>query len=461
MTRLKLNLPFQVVGQQSRTATLLLATTMASLRVRPEEFRRVEHMVLDHVSDTTLIDICNNHIDIGNTMEVFKGLKHLVLSIKRQESRYSRQNTFAQNLWLIIEKATVLRSLCLIGWNVKRNINSRVHMHNVQQQVWNMRSLPFSRENLSEKLLALECLELKRVDMDPHALFNLISQLSGTLKELYLNEVYLKVRRTEVLGNTSLWIGYPGIPKPENCCWLAEDLHNLETLHLNVLRVTGIGYDDFEPQLRESRSEYDLKDHSGQNRSFDERFVQAVMKGPDPIIMQTITGLVNNPPIWPPIVSSSIASTPSNSRPTSSSSSTSASPHSSTRPFTPTDRDAKRKERAVLHRKMKEYDAETFQRYHNTTSWFKRCIDGLFFNHNEQALKELQNIITVADRGMTLLQGEIDRAREEHRDLGRETTPPQPGNGTPGSVGTAGTSVAANTGSMNGNGNGTGAGAAT
>lgn len=55
-------------------------------------------------------------------------------------------------------------------------------------------------------------------------------------------------------------------------------------------------------------------------------------------------------------------------------------------------------------------------RYHNTTSYFKRCIDGYFFNHNEQALKELQNIIQVADRGMSLLQTEIDRAREEHRD---------------------------------------------
>lgn len=62
-------------------------------------------------------------------------------------------------------------------------------------------------------------------------------------------------------------------------------------------------------------------------------------------------------------------------------------------------------------RKGEEYDAETFQKSHNTTSHFKRCIDGYFFNHNEQALKELQNIITVTDRGMTLLSAEIDRAR--------------------------------------------------
>ncbi|KUJ07558.1 uncharacterized protein LY89DRAFT_660315 [Mollisia scopiformis] len=378
MTRLKLNLPFQVVGQQSRTATLLLATTVAALASRPEGSKCVEHLVLDHVSDTTLIDICNNPLDITNTMEVFKGLKHLILSIKRQESRYTRQSTFAQNLWHLIEKATDLRSLCLIGWNVKRTTDSRVHVHGVQQSVWNMRSLPFARENLAEKLLSLRSLELKRVDMDPHAFFDLLSQISKTLKELYLFEVYLKVRSRQT-GNTSLWIGYPGIPKPSDCCWLAEELYRLDTLNLDILRVSGIGYDDFEPPLDNGPPEYDLKDPSDRDRSFDERFVQAVMKA------------------------------------SSCSASSATGPHAT---LTSKDREAKRKERQRLYHKMKAYDAETFQRTHNTTSWFKRCVDGYFFNHNEQALKELQNIITVADRGMTLLQNEMDRARDEHRHLG-------------------------------------------
>ena len=40
-----------------------------------------------------------------------------------------------------------------------------------------------------------------------------------------------------------------------------------------------------------------------------------------------------------------------------------------------------------------------------------KLIDGYFFSHNEQALKGLQNIITAADREMTLLSGKIDRAR--------------------------------------------------
>lgn len=230
------------------------------------------------------------------------------------------------------------------------------------------------------------------------------------------------------------WIGYPGLPKPEDCCWLAEDLYNLETLNLTVLRVTGLGYDEFEPTVHGSQSEYDLKDPSGQNRSFDERFVKAVMEGPDPIIMETINNLVENPPIWPPITSTPLVS-PSNSRPPSSDSSDP--PSSETR-------EARRKEKAALHRRMLQYDCDTTQRYHNTTSYFKRCIDGWFFNHNEQALKELQNIIQVADRGMNLLQTEIDRAREEHRDTAGAPAMPQPANGTgtataSGSTTTAGT----------------------
>lgn len=83
----------------------------------------------------------------------------------------------------------------------------------------------------------------------------------------------------------------------------------------------------------------------------------------------------------------------------------------------PKDKEAQKQERSLLHRKMYAYDAETFQKYHNTTSWFKRCIDGYFFNHSDLALKELQSIITVADRGMNILQTEIERAREEQRDL--------------------------------------------
>lgn len=132
MTRLKLNLPFQVVGRASSTATLLLATTLACIASRPlEEYKPLETLVLDHVSDTTLISICNNPIDLLNALTALGGLKNMVLSIKRQEAREATQATFTANLWFLIRKARNLESLCLIGWNTKRDISVRVCRHSV------------------------------------------------------------------------------------------------------------------------------------------------------------------------------------------------------------------------------------------------------------------------------------------------------------------------------------------
>ncbi|KAH8802209.1 hypothetical protein F5882DRAFT_425509 [Hyaloscypha sp. PMI_1271] len=376
MRRLKLNLPFQVVGQQSRTATLLLATTIAALTKRPEEAKGLDTLVLDHVSDTTIIDICNNPMDLGNAIQAFSGLKHLVLSMKRQEARDARQVVFTKHLWFLIRKATDLESLCLIGWNVKRDIATRTHLHGVSANVWNMRSLPFHVDE-SRTSSRLRFLELKRVDIDPRSLLNLVAESARSLKELYLNEVYLKVGDHNASGGTSLWLGHGDLRKTEDVIWVAQDLRKIEGLELDVLRATGLGYDEFDPETNPMHPNYDLVDYSGRNRPFDQR--QKSVQG------QAVRICHKLPPSFPNLQTSP------------------ASSHQSIRKTV--------LDPSSVKYLKKEYDAETFQKSHNTTSHFKRCIDGYFFNHNEQALKELQNIITVADRGMTLLSEEIDRAR--------------------------------------------------
>ncbi|KAH7403775.1 hypothetical protein BKA64DRAFT_744314 [Cadophora sp. MPI-SDFR-AT-0126] len=394
MKRLKLNLPFQVVGQTSRTATVLLATTLACLAKRPEEHTVLQTMVLDHVSDTTLIDICHNPMDLNNAINTFSHLKHLVLSIKRQESLPSTQSSFSNNLWFLIEKALPLESLCLIGWNIKRNDKTRWHCHNVAYNHWTMRSLPFARD-VSDKLTHLRNLELKRIDIDPHIFVDLITQIAPSLKELYLNQVYLKIRAPQHASRgLDLWIGGVG-RKKEETYWVAEELRAIPELKLDILRASGIGYDDFLPKPDADYPTYDLVDPTGHCRSFDQRFVSAVLDGPDPIQEQNQASLQ---------VDSSTLSSPTHS-PLPLPISSSPLPHSqspavSTPHLTPQSRST--------------YDAETFQHtHHNTASEFKRSIDGYFINHNEQALKELQNIITVADRGMNMLSAEIERARME------------------------------------------------
>lgn len=130
MVRLRVNLPFQVVGRSGSTMTLLLANVLACLANRPEEgCKPLEVLVLDHLSDSTVTSLCNNPRDVSNAVKTFSGLKHLVLSIKRQEHRPSRQTSFTQQLWFLIRKAVNLQSLCLIGFNVKRSIHLRRHRH--------------------------------------------------------------------------------------------------------------------------------------------------------------------------------------------------------------------------------------------------------------------------------------------------------------------------------------------
>jgi hypothetical protein len=415
MHRLKVNLPFQVVGRASLTATLFLATTLACIANRPEEFRKLETLVIDHVSDTTILNICNNPIDARNALTSFASLKHLVLSVKRQEVRTTRQKTFTQNLWLLIRKTVDLESLCLIGWNVKRDINTRKYNHSVTfdgqsrydvflgqvltiRTEWNMRSMPYPKDEFSG-FPRLRYLELKRVDIYPEHLVKMITDNAPTLKEVYLNEVYIKVHGMAEQENTSLWIGYPDIKKPENCLWLAKELCAFRAigLSLDTLRVTGLGYDDFDPDPHSTHSNYDLNDPTGLQRSFDQRFVDAVFGNDDIVVEDDHLGTGH---LLPPfqVQEHEEISLPSLDL--------LAHPALSTHP--------------IGHRvlppsnqrnNVDDYDADTHQRGRNTPSKLKRCIDGHFFNHNEQALKELQRIITVADRGMNLISLELIRSQ--------------------------------------------------
>lgn len=176
----------------------------------------------------------------------------------------------------------------------------------------------------------------------------------------------------------------------------------MEGLKLGVLRATGLGYDDFDSDNDLARSNYDLDDPSGMRRSFDLRFVEAangrkenfevaesdftqLNEHTTPDLNMTDPGLdviLSTPGIelLPPDILIPL-----------------------TQPLTANDF-------PVPDDVLQEYDALTYQRiHHSATSNFKKCIDGYFYNHNEQALKELQLIIEVADRGMNLISAEIDR----------------------------------------------------
>jgi hypothetical protein len=254
-----------------------------------------------------------------------------------------------------------------------------------------MRSLPYPIDNFGG-FPRLRYLELKRLDISPTQLVKMIKDNAQSLKEVYLNEVYIKVFGAADLENTSLWIGYPNIKRPDDCLWVADELRDAQAdgLSLEILRVTGLGYDDFDPDLNSTHSNYDLNDPTGLQRSFDQRFVEAVF-GNNDIIFEDAQLDVDHLEV----PTQAETSLPSPAQLAQSASSTWP------RVLPPS------KQRKL----MNEYDADTYQHARNPTSRLKRCIDGYFFNHNEQALKELQRIITVADRGMALITQELIRSQ--------------------------------------------------
>ena len=239
--------------------------------------------------------------------------------------------------------------------------------------------LYLERECLAGRKVAVLILTaVKRVDIYPRDLLGLIEENSQTLKEVYFNEVYLKVIDSPD-EDMVLWIGLPGQPLPHQGVPVAQSLRNMHTLHLDVLRVTGLGYDIHQRDRRSTFADHDLTDPSGLSRSFDERFVEAVLANDDtPMgdIMPSTAALGSGAQELTTVLAEEPRPSP-----------------------------------GPLSMMASEFDAETYQQHRNTTSHFKRCIDGVFFNHNEQALLELQRIMILADKGMNLLSEEIARSR--------------------------------------------------
>ena len=121
---------------------------------------------------------------------------------------------------------------------------------------------------------------VKRVDIYPRDLLGLIEENAQTLKELYFNEVYLKVIDS-LDEDMFLWVGHPGQPLLHQDVPIAQSLRNMPTLNLDVLRATGLGYDIHQPDRHSTFIDYDLTNPSGLSKSFDQRFVEAVFGNDD------------------------------------------------------------------------------------------------------------------------------------------------------------------------------------
>ncbi|PHH86356.1 hypothetical protein CDD83_10374 [Cordyceps sp. RAO-2017] len=370
--RLRLNLPFQLVGRHVNAATMILANTLKAFANRPEEDSAgLKSLVLENVTDIAIRNLWMNPSDVLNIMSVVAGLEHLVLTLRRHESEPSRVGLFGSCMWNLIENAELLQTLCIIGMDHDDRPPRGLRQTRSWQQPldeWRARSLPASRIYLTN----LTCLELKRIDILPEIFVKIAEDLGDSLRELYLNEIYLKTEQSRGWNEDSrkvLWIGVPNQRPPDDCIWIAMALR-CAAPQLRVCRASFLAYDHYIRDDVHSNPDFDLHDPCGLGRSISQRFVEVVagIRQPDAPSGSPVEYLARDP--------GDDAALASRLRP---------------------------RGRAVA---IADYDANAHQAaVHNSTSRWQRSIDGLFNNCNSNTLDELHYIAETACRGMNEIHG--------------------------------------------------------
>lgn len=373
--RLRLNLPFQLVGRHCTAATMILANTLKAFARRPEEdSAKLNTLVIENVTDVAIRHLWMNPIDVMNIMKVLEVLEHLVLTLRRHENEPITVGLFGSCLWNLVENAGDLKSLCLIGMDhddrPPRGLK-QTKFWQMPADEWRAKSLPAPNVIHSN----LTCLELKRIELCPEVFVRTAENFGPTLQELYLNEVYLKVEQSRDWNEDSkkiLWVGLPNQRPGEDCHWIAMALR-CATPHMRICRASFLAYDHYMLEDMPSQPEFDLADPCGLGRSISQRFVEVVMGIRQP------TALTKDAVEYLP-ADTHFDSLVNNLRP---------------------------RDRALG---VVEYDTNAYQTaVNNSTSEWQRSIDGVFPNCNSNTLDELHYIAETACQGMN----EIHRRRNE------------------------------------------------
>ncbi|ROT41569.1 hypothetical protein SODALDRAFT_331316 [Sodiomyces alkalinus F11] len=393
--RLRVDLPFQFVDQRCNAATMILANTFSVLadRLSEEDSVPLRTLVLENLADPTIDNLWINPCDVFNIMRVLLHLENLVMTIRRPRH--------TSLLWHLTRHAEHLRTLCLIGNDddrrPPRGLKQTKAWH-VPLLEWHARSLPepplTGRDGQALLILPhLTCLELKRLELAPDVLPAIAQAFGSTLRELYLNEVYLKAEQGRHINPDStqfLWIGLPNQRPGPDDLWMAMLIRS-RCPSLRICRAAFLGYDQLirddvlhhngadihgtTGTLSFASPEFDFLDPSGLGRSVAQRFVEVVL------------GIAQ--PRAPPPDGRPITYLPPSPK----------DDHllDELRPRPPAFRAA-------------DYDVNAYQTaVHNPTSRWQRSLDGVFPSCNAGTLAELHYIAETASQGMS----EIQRGRRQ------------------------------------------------
>lgn len=366
----RLNLPFQLISRHCHAATMIMGNTFEALAQRDWEVATpLETLVVENLTDTTVVKLWHNPRDVKNIIDVFTDLKHLLLSVRRHEEGQVHTIAFRNRLWEMIGKAPRLESLCLIGLDLDDKPFQVVKISNhmtLSLEDWQFKSVPTIRKPPKSVLPSLTYLELRRVEVMGFGLLSMLRCFCGSLQELYLDQVYLKTihgPEPPAEPDSTLWIGLPNVRPPPNHRWIAMQIRQMRS-QLRICRATNLGYDQFAMgHNRHQVAEYDLEDPCGLSRTFEQRFVE-VLSG----IKQPATA-ANEPVVYFPEEEAQTWAL-AESEPGQTMAKT-------------------------------DWDAVDFlANDHNPTSIWQKTIDGQFPNCNQFTLDELHHIADTACEGM-------------------------------------------------------------
>lgn len=281
--RVRLSLPLPFAGQDEFTTTFILANALAALAGRSEEdSATLKALVLESVTWVAMHSLLYNPLDRSNIRKVFEGLDHLVLSVKSNVAH--AHNGFAAGLWDFIGLATSLKTLCLIGLecggeppdSALRLSRAGVAADGIPPTDWENIILPCPKASLRH----LTCLELRRIDVDPHFFIEAGESFGSTLRELYLNKVCMRLSVEDEEDDPSsldLWVGLPNVRPAEHNQWIAQFVRK-SFPELRVCRATHLSYDyfGFADDWERLRG-LDIEDPCGLGRDVARRFVEVAM----------------------------------------------------------------------------------------------------------------------------------------------------------------------------------------
>ncbi|KAI5865165.1 hypothetical protein GGS23DRAFT_594712 [Durotheca rogersii] len=281
VSAVKLTLPLQLVSSgQYGAATLILGNSFEALAQRPEGSETLRTLVLENLSDGSVLQLWNNPQDVKNIIDVFQDLRHLFLSMRRHEEDPGHNINFHKRLWEMICKAKRLESLCLVDLDADekppRKIITSSQLERPLEE-WQFLCVPMMRSPSRSVLPNLAFLELRQVEVMGNGLVSTLKSFRHSLRELHLDHVYLKtvysVDSPQDVNNT-LWIGLPNVPPPRNHQWVATCLRQIG-MRLRVCEAAYLGYDQFVMDEEPANdANYDLADPCGLARTLEERFVE-------------------------------------------------------------------------------------------------------------------------------------------------------------------------------------------